>query len=215
MGYLGMNPKLKTMNSSVYVAKDGEKVLPLKLDAEYLLVKNGVILTPTEDYFKNNVGKVELVEPAVFGDQFYLINVSTFTFNGMPTSNDMHKQNLEIQKLSNKLSALEERKEVILFEGRVENGGSGNIPNIRDYERLSVSITSIHQNNTPHILSTIIPVSLIKSNTRHLIGKYYNEVNDVVGGWIDFRSDTTFTAIALGGTVGWPNTYISHIFGYK
>lgn len=91
------------MNSSVYVAKAGEKILPLKLDAEYLLVKNGVILTPNEDFFRNAVDKVELTEATVEGDQFYLINVSTFTFNGMPTNEDMSIQNTKISRLETKV----------------------------------------------------------------------------------------------------------------
>ena len=89
MSYLGVDPQLKAYKDAEFIAVGGESVIPLKCDMETLVVKNGVFLVPRRDYYINRNNTINLSTAASAGDEYYIINISTFTFSEMVTRTEV------------------------------------------------------------------------------------------------------------------------------
>ncbi|MGL4523806.1 MAG: phage tail protein [Bacilli bacterium] len=104
MAYLGIDPSLRAFKQSMFRAAGGETTLPITVDVETLLVKNGSMLVPDTDYYINSQNKIVVNTPAVNGDEYFVLNLSTFSFSGMASKQDL--DNLE-GKLAKPLFSVE------------------------------------------------------------------------------------------------------------
>lgn len=79
MTYAGWNPSYRTFQQVPFVATGGETVIPIKGVPESVLYKNGLLLVPDLDYTVNyTTGAFTLVVPAVNGDKYQILNLSTY-----------------------------------------------------------------------------------------------------------------------------------------
>lgn len=89
MAYLGIDPSLRAFKQSMFKATGGETILPIKVDVETILVKNGSLLVPDADFYINQTNNIVVNTPATAGDEYFVMNLSTFTFDGMASKQDI------------------------------------------------------------------------------------------------------------------------------
>lgn len=79
MTYAGWNPSYRSFQQVPFVAVGGETTIPNKGIPESVLYKNGRLLIPTKDYSIDYTnGIFTLVVAAVAGDEYQILNMSTF-----------------------------------------------------------------------------------------------------------------------------------------
>lgn len=79
MTYAGWNPSYRAFQQVPFVAVGGETQIPIKGVPESLLYRNGLLLTPNQDYTVDYTnGVFTLITPAIAGQEYQILNMSTF-----------------------------------------------------------------------------------------------------------------------------------------
>lgn len=89
MPYTGIHPSLRVYKDGYFQAAGGETVLPFLIDCECFVVKNRSILFRDLDFYINTDNKVVLNTPATKDDIFFIVNLSSFTFDNTATKQDI------------------------------------------------------------------------------------------------------------------------------
>lgn len=79
--FIGNLPDYSFFKGNVYTATGGETTIPVTINPENVVIRNGIVLSPQVNYYRNpTTSYIMLVDPssAVAGDMFYVMNLSTF-----------------------------------------------------------------------------------------------------------------------------------------
>lgn len=90
--FTGTLPDYNFFRGNVYTATGGESTIPVQINPENIVIRNGVVLSPQANYVRDPLtSMIDLIDPAtaVAGDMFYVLNLSTFHVSDSYTKTEM------------------------------------------------------------------------------------------------------------------------------